>query len=177
MNKIQVILVDEQDRVIGAADKLEAHKRGYLHRAFSIFIVDSRGRMLLQQRALDKYHSGGLWSNACCSHPLPGETTAAAARRRLMEEMGFQCPLKKLFAFTYRCELNNGMTEHEYDHVFLGVYDGLLNPDPDEVFDYRYWSIDEIVAAMHESPGRFTSWFLLSFQRVAQHFVARQAVN
>ncbi|HEY0272948.1 MAG TPA: isopentenyl-diphosphate Delta-isomerase, partial [Chitinophaga sp.] len=115
-----VILVDEQDRQTGTMEKLEAHQRGLLHRAFSVFILNEHHEMLLQQRALHKYHSGGLWTNACCSHPLPGEAVEAAAHRRLGEELGIDCYLTHLFAFQYRTAFDNGLTEHEYDHVLLG---------------------------------------------------------
>lgn len=161
-----VILVDEQDRVVGTVEKLMAHQKGYLHRAFSVFIVDNKGCMLLQQRALDKYHSAGLWTNACCSHPVPGESIEAAAQRRLKEEMGFQCPLHKLFAFTYCSHLENGLIEHEYDHVLLGSYKYVIRPDPAEVRDFCYWPIKEIFLALNQKPALFTSWFQLIFHRV-----------
>lgn len=119
--KAQVILVNELDQETGLMEKMEAHEKGLLHRAFSVFIMNDQGDMLLQQRALDKYHSGGLWTNACCSHPLPGEAVEAAAHRRLSEEMGFDCPLRELFQFTYRTEFDNGLIEHEYDHVWTGT--------------------------------------------------------
>ena len=118
-----MILVNERDEPLGSMEKMEAHRKGALHRAFSVFIFNSRGEMLLQQRALKKYHSGGLWTNACCSHPRPGETNEAAALRRLREEMGFDTSLQQIFSFTYRASFNNGLTEHEYDHVFAGIYD------------------------------------------------------
>src|SRR3954470_13284590 len=120
----QVILVNEKDQAIGTMEKMEAHRKGVLHRAFSVFIFDRHGKMLLQQRAFHKYHSGGLWTNACCSHPLPGEDIESAAHRRLYEEMGFQTPLKKIFDFTYKADFRNGLTEYEFDHVFTGYYEG-----------------------------------------------------
>jgi len=155
----QVILVNENDEEIGVMDKMEAHRQAKLHRAFSVFIFNNKGEMLLQQRAAHKYHSGGLWTNACCSHPAPGEATAAAASRRLQEEMGFTTALTKIFDFTYRAEFDNGLTEHEYDHVFLGLYSGAVDPDPEEVQDYRYQSMDEVRAAVTNEPGTFTAWF------------------
>ncbi|PWV56509.1 isopentenyl-diphosphate Delta-isomerase [Chitinophaga sp. S165] len=164
--KAQVILVNELDEETGLMEKMEAHEKGLLHRAFSVFIFNDQGEMLLHQRALDKYHSGGLWTNACCSHPLPGETVEAAAHRRLSEEMGFDCPLRALFQFTYRTEFDNGLIEHEYDHVWVGTYNGAINPDPREVHAYHYLPVNEIIRLMAEVPEQFTSWFRLAFQRV-----------
>ncbi|UPK72774.1 isopentenyl-diphosphate Delta-isomerase [Chitinophaga filiformis] len=164
--KAQVILVNELDQETGLMEKMEAHEKGLLHRAFSVFILNDQGDMLLQQRALDKYHSGGLWTNACCSHPLPGETVEAAAHRRLSEEMGFDCPLRELFQFTYRTEFDNGLIEHEYDHVWAGTYNGAINPAPEEVHAYQYLSVNEIIRLMAEVPEQFTSWFRLAFPRV-----------
>ncbi|SHN27882.1 isopentenyl-diphosphate Delta-isomerase [Chitinophaga sp. CF418] len=164
--KAQVILVNELDQETGLMEKMEAHEKGLLHRAFSVFILNDQGDMLLQQRALDKYHSGGLWTNACCSHPLPGETVEAAAHRRLSEEMGFDCPLRELFQFTYRTEFDNGLIEHEYDHVWAGTYNGAINPDPREVHAYSYLPVNEIIRLMAEVPEQFTSWFRLAFPRV-----------
>lgn len=164
--KAQVILVNEQDQETGLMEKMEAHEKGLLHRAFSVFIMNDQGDMLLQQRALDKYHSGGLWTNACCSHPLPGETVEAAAHRRLMEEMGFDCPIRELFQFTYRTEFDNGLIEHEYDHVWIGTYNGPVDPDPAEVHAYHFLPVNEIFRLMAEVPEQFTSWFRLAFQRV-----------
>src|SRR5687767_9845264 len=132
----QVILVNENDEQLGVMDKMEAHHKGVLHRAFSIFIFNTKGEMLLQQRAEHKYHSGGLWTNACCSHPAPGEETNDAAERRLQEEMGFSTSLVKVLDFTYRAEFDNGLVEHEFDHVYLGLYNGDIHPNPDEVQNY-----------------------------------------
>src|SRR5918997_6672888 len=125
----QVILVDEADREVGTGSKLEAHREGALHRAFSVFVFDRRGRLLLQKRAAGKYHSGGLWSNTCCGHPRPGEATAEAARRRLREEMNFDCELRAAFEFLYRAQFTNKLIEHEYDHVFVGEFGGVFVPD------------------------------------------------
>ena len=133
MAENQVILVNEQDAPIGVMEKMEAHKTGTLHRAFSIFIFNSQGEMLLQQRAKGKYHSGGLWTNACCSHPQPGEQVEKAAERRLMEELGFSTSLEKVFDFLYKAGLDNGLTEHEFDHVFVGEYNGAINFNTEEV--------------------------------------------
>lgn len=165
----QVILVNEQDEVMGVMEKMEAHRKGLLHRAFSVFILNDAGEMLLQQRALDKYHSGGLWTNACCSHPLPGETVVQAAHRRLMEEMGFDCPLSELFQFTYRTDFDNGLIEHEYDHVLIGTYNGTINPNPQEVNDYRFIPVETLTRLLQEQPAQFTSWFKLAFPKLIEH--------
>src|SRR5918997_6014944 len=126
----EVILVDERDRVLGASGKLRAHREGALHRAFSVFVFDGEGRLLLQKRARGKYHSAGLWSNTACGHPRPGEATREAARRRLREEMGFDCGLREAFQFLYRAELGGALVEHEYDHVLIGAHEGDPSPDP-----------------------------------------------
>ena len=120
----EVVLVDEQDKPVGVMEKMQAHREGKLHRAFSVFIFNDKGEMLLQQRAFNKYHSAGLWTNACCSHPKPNETTETAAARRLNEELGFKTSLEKLFDFTYKASFENGLTEYEFDHVFSGIYNG-----------------------------------------------------
>jgi isopentenyl-diphosphate delta-isomerase len=164
--KAQVILVNELNEETGLMEKMEAHEKGLLHRAFSVFILNDQGDMLLHQRALDKYHSGGLWTNACCSHPLPGEAVEAAAHRRLSEEMGFDCPLRELFQFTYRTEFDNGLIEHEYDHVWVGTYNGEINPDPREVHTFHFLPVNEIIRQLAETPEQFTSWFRLAFPRV-----------
>ena len=122
MNREEVILVNEADEQIGVMEKMEAHEKGLLHRAFSVFIFNDKGEMLLQQRALNKYHSGGLWTNACCSHPRPGEDTLQAAKRRLMEEMGIETSLTLKNSFTYKTAFENGLTEHEFDHIFIGTF-------------------------------------------------------
>jgi isopentenyl-diphosphate Delta-isomerase len=162
----QVILVDLDDRVLGSAEKLSVHRDGQLHRAISVFVLNTRGEMLLQQRASDKYHSGGLLSNTCCSHPRPGEATDTAAHRRLREEMGFDCPLKPIFTFTYRTDFGNGLIEHELDHVFLGYFDGTPTPDPSEVEDWRWMRVDAIAEDMVRRPEAYTYWFKHIFNRV-----------
>jgi isopentenyl-diphosphate delta-isomerase len=168
MQQDEVILVNEQDEPIGSMEKMEVHRKALLHRAFSVFIINRKGDMLLQQRARKKYHSPGLWTNACCSHPRPGETTQDAAARRLSEELGFTTGLSKIFAFTYRSEFENGLTEFEYDHVFLGVYDGSIAPDPNEVNDYCFKTMDEIQANLGSNPLHYTVWFLQAFPLVQQ---------
>jgi isopentenyl-diphosphate delta-isomerase len=160
---VEVILVNENDEPIGKMEKMEAHRRGVLHRAFSVFIFDKQGRMLLQRRAMNKYHSGGLWTNACCSHPKPGEVTIDAARKRLKEEMGFETEIKPLFTFTYNAEFENGLIEHEFDHVFTGVYSGDITPDKHEVMDFRYASMDEIQTELQHHPEIFTAWFKIAY--------------
>lgn len=150
-------------------EKMEAHQKGLLHRAFSVFITNSKGEMLLQQRALTKYHSGGLWTNTCCSHPLPGENVLSAAHRRLPEEMGFDCPMQEVYSFTYRAALDNGLTEHEFDHVLVGVYDGAVTPDAEEVLAYRFLTIAAIRRLLAEEPDTFTHWFHLAFPKIAEY--------
>ncbi|MGQ0456750.1 MAG: isopentenyl-diphosphate Delta-isomerase [Hyphomicrobium sp.] len=154
-----VVLVDADDREIGREEKLSAHRRGALHRAFSVMIWDSRGRMLLQQRASGKYHSGGLWTNACCGHPRPGETAINAAARRLVEEMGVEAALTPLGNFTYRAQLDQGLVEHEFVHVFRGAFAGRLRPDPAECDGYAWAPLDWIIHEAAAKPERFTEWF------------------
>ncbi|MBC7931800.1 MAG: isopentenyl-diphosphate Delta-isomerase [Rubrivivax sp.] len=154
----QVILVDEQDRELGASEKLRAHAEGVLHRAFSVFVFDRAGRLLLQRRASAKYHSGGLWSNTCCGHPRPGEETAAAAHRRLREEMNFDCELRAAFGFVYRAELDNDLVEHEYDHVFVGEFEGSPAPDPSEVEEWKWVSMDDLRRGLRDEPSQYSYW-------------------
>lgn len=166
MDLTKVILVDAQDRVTGSMEKMEAHEKGLLHRAFSVFIFNSRGEMLLQQRALGKYHSGGLWTNACCSHPAPGEDTAAAAKRRLLEELGLDLDVQKIFDFTYRADFGNGLTEHEFDHVFTANYEGPLLFNKEEVMDIRYVPMEQLKLSIQQEPEIYTAWFLIAFPAV-----------
>jgi isopentenyl-diphosphate Delta-isomerase len=170
MKETEVILVNEEDQPVGTMEKMEVHQQGLLHRAFSVFIFDRQGNMLLQKRAAGKYHGAGLWTNACCSHPYPGESTESAAERRLFEELGFNTPLKKAFEFVYKAKVENDLTEHEYDHVFIGTYEGEINPDEEEVSDFRYVSISQIKKELEEQPGNFTSWFKIAFPRVLSSF-------
>ncbi len=166
MKTSEVILVNVRDEPCGSMEKLEAHRTAVLHRAFSIFIFDDSGRMLLQQRAAHKYHSGGLWTNACCSHPQPGDDTLQAASRRLQEEMGFSTGLKKIFHFIYKTGFENGLYEHEFDHVFAGEYNGPVQYNKDEVNDVCYKSLSEISAWLLRQPEQFTHWFRLAFPGV-----------
>lgn len=163
----QVVLVDESDNEIGLMPKLEAHQRGLLHRAFSVFVYNSAGELLLQRRADEKYHSPGLWSNTCCSHPRKGETAADAARRRLHEEMGMECPLNEAFSFTYRSEFANGLIEHEFDHVFFGSTDELPQPNSAEVSGWKYVSEADLAGDIEENPDSYTEWLKIVFGRVA----------
>jgi isopentenyl-diphosphate Delta-isomerase len=162
----QVVLVNEQDEVLGVMEKMEAHEKALLHRAFSIFIFNQSGELLLQQRAWDKYHSGGLWTNTCCSHPRPDESVESAAYRRLEEEMGFNVPLEKVFDFLYKADFDNGLTEHEFDHVFVGYY----NEDPfiyrEEVNDFQFSSIEKIESELNSTPEKFTAWFAIVFPKI-----------
>ena len=168
MPQEEVILVDETDTPLGTMEKMEAHRQALLHRAFSVFIFNSKGEMLLQQRSPEKYHSAGLWTNACCSHPRPGEDTLAAAVRRLEEELGFTTKLEKLFDFTYRSEFANGLTEFEFDHVFAGIWDQPVYPNRAEVSDYCYRSLSDIHAGLQTDPETFTSWFRLAFPLITE---------
>lgn len=164
----QVVLVNEQDEELGVMEKMEAHEKALLHRAFSVFVFNQSGELLLQQRALNKYHSGGLWTNTCCSHPRPNELVADAASRRLREEMGFEIPLKKVFDFIYKASFDNGLTEHEFDHVFVGYYDGPIQLNLVEVNDYAFRSMDSIQYSLESQDGLFTAWFEIVFPKMMQ---------
>jgi isopentenyl-diphosphate delta-isomerase len=157
----QVILVDENDQEIGTMEKMEAHRKGLLHRAFSILIFNSKGEMLLQQRAAAKYHSGGLWTNACCSHPRPGEAMEDAGRRKLIQEMGFDCDLTYSHKFVYRVDLDNELTEYEWDHVLIGYFDGIPVLNPNEAQAWKFESVDAIKMDASKFPGNYTCWFKL----------------
>ena len=171
----EVILVDEQDVEIGTMEKMEAHKKALLHRAFSVFIFNRKGEMLLHQRASNKYHSPNLWTNACCSHPMPGEATIDAAHRRLQEEMGFDTPLEKLFHFTYKTSFENGLTEHEFDHVFVGTYDGPIEPNSGEVKDFCFMKTEAIVDSMLRHHHKYTSWFQIAFPKLEAHLAEKES--
>jgi isopentenyl-diphosphate delta-isomerase len=164
----EVVLVNENDNEIGFMPKLEAHQKGELHRAFSVFIFNSKGELLLQQRAYGKYHSEGLWSNTCCSHPLPNEATSSAAVRRLQEEMGLQASLRFLYSFLYKAELENGLTEHELDHVFWGVSDHEPIINTSEVANYKYISVDDLAVDLTTNPARYTEWLKICFGEVIE---------
>jgi len=162
----EVILVDEQDQETGRMEKMKAHQLGLLHRAFSIFIFNDQNEWLLQRRAMHKYHSGGLWTNACCSHPAPGEEVLTSAGNRLFEEMGFTTPLCSHSSFTYHARLANGLIEHEFDHVLIGNYKGPVMPNPDEVMDYKWIPYTELHENVLNQPEAFTVWFLKVYQSV-----------
>lgn len=167
MNNDLVVLVDDADQPIGYEEKIKAHRQGLLHRAFSVFLFDQRGHLLLQRRTKAKYHSGGLWSNTCCSHPRPGEEPLQAAQRRLKEEMGILCPVTKAFDFVYRARVGKDLIEHEFDHVFTGHYDGAVQPDPDEVMDYKWVSAEAVRDQLKRFPQQYTPWFALAWDRAA----------
>jgi isopentenyl-diphosphate delta-isomerase len=159
MNAEFVILVDELDQEIGQMEKQEAHEKALLHRAFSVMVFNSQGEMLLQQRAMNKYHSGGLWTNTCCSHPRPSEEVEMAAHRRLLEEMGFDCALQLHQTFIYKAPFDNGLTEHELDHVFVGEYNENPAFNPEEVNDYQWIKLADLYDQLKSDPEKFTVWF------------------
>jgi len=161
----EVILVNEKDEWLGTMEKLQAHQQGLLHRAFSVFVLNNKNELLLQQRAAAKYHSGGLWSNTCCSHPAPGESTMAAAHRRLQEEMGFDCPVQQIFTLRYNAQVGEGLIENEYDHIYLGHYNGIVKNNEDEVQDHKFISLDELRRWMKDEPALFTPWLHLALPR------------
>lgn len=173
----QVILVDENDQQIGLMEKMAAHEQAILHRAFSVFIFNSEGKMLLQQRALSKYHSGGLWTNACCSHPRNGETAVAAATRRLQEEMGFNTSIIPAFQFTYKAAFDNGLTEHEYDHVFVGIYDGTIHLNREEAESFDYVFIEDVEADIIQNPSNYTEWFKIALPKVKAWLQQNNYIN
>ncbi len=162
----RVILVNDKDQVLGTMEKMEAHRKGLLHRAFSVFVFNEKNELMLQRRALHKYHSGGLWTNTCCSHPREGESYIAAAHRRLPEEMGFDCELMPTFQFIYKAELDKGLTEHELDQVFFGFSDEKPVVNRDEVHEYRYISLDLLDKEMTDQPELYTEWFKIIYQKV-----------
>ena len=162
-----IVLVNDSDEAIGLEEKLAVHQAGLLHRAFSVFMINpANTRMFLQQRASGKYHSAGLWTNACCSHLREGETFDSAIQRRMQEELGVQSEYRHLFDFRYRAEFANGLIEHEIDHVYLTEYDGAITPDPDEIDEYRWIAFDDLDAWIQRSPEAFTPWFLIAYPRV-----------
>jgi isopentenyl-diphosphate Delta-isomerase len=156
-----VTLVDRDDNVVGAEEKIRAHREGKLHRAFSVFVFDGHSRLLIQRRATGKYHSAGLWSNTCCGHPRPGEPADGAAGRRLSEEMGFACDLRRAFRTIYEMSVANSMVEHELNQVFVGRFDGLPQPDSREVDEYRWVELTELRRSIQASPERYTPWLKL----------------
>jgi isopentenyl-diphosphate delta-isomerase len=161
----RVVLVNEHDEPIGIEDKSRAHLLGTLHRAFSVFILNPAGQLLLQKRALTKYHSRGLWSNTCCGHPRPHETISHASRRRLREEMGFESNLREVFSFLYRANLEDGLIENELDHVLVGQFEGVPAPNPSEISEWRWVDVAGLSVDLRRNPENYTCWFRISFDR------------
>ncbi|MGN0033600.1 MAG: isopentenyl-diphosphate Delta-isomerase [Candidatus Limimorpha sp.] len=168
-----VVLVDNQDNKVGLMEKMEAHLNPTLHRAFSIFIFNSKNELLLQQRALTKYHTPGLWTNTCCSHPRDGESLEEATKRRLKEEMGMECQMKKVFDFIYKADVMQGLTEFEFDHVFVGTSDTVPIINKAEVESFKYESLDNIKADIERNPDNYTAWFKIAFEK----FLENNALN
>lgn len=166
--EIFVVLVDEYDHPIGTMEKMEAHRKACLHRAISVFITNSQGDWILQRRALNKYHSNGLWTNTCCSHPYPGESSLEAANRRLSEEMGIDCSLKEIFSFIYKEPLDNELTEYELDHIFIGVADDFPKLNRNEVVEWKAISFSELQKDMITNPDSYTVWFRKLYEKVAE---------
>lgn len=162
----EVILVDQFDKQIGTMEKMQAHKEGVLHRAFSIFVFNSNNELLLHKRASNKYHSAGLWTNTCCSHPRPNERIVDAAKRRIKEEMGFECEVKPLYEFIYYQPLENGLSEHELDHVLIGKYNDAPEVNKDEVDEWKYETIENIDKELKEKPEAYTAWFKLIYPKI-----------
>ena len=149
---------------MGLMEKIEAHEKALLHRAFSVFVNNDKGEIMLQQRALSKYHSPGLWTNTCCSHQRDGEQNLAAGKRRLMEEMGFETPLKELFSFVYKADMGNGLTEHELDHVMIGNFNGVPKINPDEVASFKWMTLEAVKKDIELQPNIYTAWFKIIFK-------------
>lgn len=162
----KVILVDSNDVAIGLMEKMQAHEQAQLHRAFSVFLLNDNNEVLLQQRALSKYHCAGMWTNTCCSHPREGETLQKAVDRRLLEEMGISCKTDWSYSFIYKADVGNGLVEHELDHVFLGRFNEQPQPNTEEVADWKYMSVDELKADMADDPEKYTPWFKIIFNEV-----------
>jgi len=160
----QVILVNENDEQLGLMPKMEAHKKARLHRAFSVFVFNNKNELLMQQRANDKYHSPNLWTNTCCSHQRNGETNIEAGKRRLQEEMGFACDLKEIFWFVYKAPFDNGLTEHELDHVMIGYYNGVPKINKEEVKSYKWMTLEDVKIDIKNHPEFYTEWFKIIFK-------------
>ena len=170
MAEENVILVDKNDTPIGLMEKMEAHEKAMLHRAFSVFIFNSKGKLMLQQRAQHKYHSPGLWTNTVCSHPREGEKTEAAAHRRIVEEMGFDCSFEEAFSFVYHAYVGQGLIEHEFDHVFIGNSNTKPKINPDEVASWKYVDLPWLEEDVKENPHIYTEWFKIALEQVLAHF-------
>ncbi|MGY0393049.1 isopentenyl-diphosphate Delta-isomerase [Bizionia sp. KMM 8389] len=169
MKEEQVILVNENDEQIGLMEKMEAHEKALLHRAFSVFVFNDKKELMIQQRALHKYHSPGLWTNTCCSHQRDGESNLEAGKRRLQEEMGFVTDLEESISFIYKAPFDNGLTEHEFDHILIGYFNGLPNINPDEVADWKWLSLDAIKSDISSQPDLYTAWFKIIFEKFYEH--------
>lgn len=169
MKEEEVILVDENNTQIGLMPKMEAHEKALLHRAFSVFVFNNKGELMLQQRALDKYHSPGLWTNTCCSHQRDGETNIEAGKRRLQEEMGFVTELKESISFIYKAPFDNGLTEHEYDHVLIGSYEDEPVINKEEVASWKWMKLEDVKNDIANNPSDYTEWFKIIFDKFYQH--------
>ncbi|MFZ0489149.1 MAG: isopentenyl-diphosphate Delta-isomerase [Salegentibacter sp.] len=169
MEKEKVILVNEKDEQIGLMEKIEAHEKALLHRAFSVFVFNDKNELMIQQRARSKYHSPGLWTNTCCSHQREGETNIEAGKRRLQEEMGFSTELKDTISFIYKAPFDNGLTEHEFDHILVGNFEGEPNLNPEEVADWKWMSLEAIEKDMEKNPSVYTEWFKIIFDKYYAH--------
>jgi isopentenyl-diphosphate delta-isomerase len=169
MQTEQVILVDQNDAPLGTMEKMEAHEKGVLHRAFSVFVFNEKNELMLQQRAWHKYHSPGLWTNTCCSHQRMGEDSVSAGRRRLREEMGFEVPLEFKVSFIYKAPFVNGLTEHELDHVLVGHFEGAPKVNSDEVASWKWMPMDELIQDMAENPDQYTVWFKIIFDKYCEN--------
>ena len=172
-----VILVNKNDQPLGAMEKMEAHEKGVLHRAFSIFIFNSENKLLLQKRADDKYHSAGKWSNTVCSHPRTREKTAEAAHRRMLEEMGFDCEFEEAFSFLYKANVGEGLIEHELDHVFIGKSDKQPDPDPEEISEYKYVDFGWLLEDMQQNENNYTVWFRIAIKEVKKYLDSHPVIN
>ncbi|WP_373056947.1 isopentenyl-diphosphate Delta-isomerase [Zunongwangia sp. H14] len=172
MAQEKVILVNEADEQIGLMEKIEAHEKALLHRAFSVFVFNTKNELMIQQRALTKYHSPGLWTNTCCSHQREGETNVEAGKRRLQEEMGFSTELKDTISFIYKAPFDNGLTEHEYDHILVGKFEGEPNLNPDEVADWKWIPLEDVEEDMKQNPHIYTEWFKIIFNKYYSHIKA-----
>ncbi|UJH92416.1 isopentenyl-diphosphate Delta-isomerase [Antarcticibacterium sp. 1MA-6-2] len=168
MTEEKVILVNEKDEQVGLMPKMEAHEKGLLHRAFSVFIFNNRNELMLQQRAYSKYHSPGLWTNTCCSHQREGESNIEAGKRRLEEEMGFSTDLQDTTSFIYKAPFDNGLTEHEFDHILVGKFNEEPKLNPEEAADYKWLSLEEVKKDMKENPQIYTEWFKIIFDKYYQ---------
>ena len=171
MEEEQVILVNEKDEKIGLMPKQEAHEKGVLHRAFSVFIFNGQNELLLQQRALHKYHSPGLWTNTCCSHQRDGESSVEAGKRRLFEEMGFDADLKETTSFIYKAPFDNGLTEHELDHILVGNFEGIPNINKHEVASWKWMDLEEVKSDIQNNPDIYSAWFKIIFDKFYQHLL------